>query len=80
MPIKKDKINGLYFEDQGTGLTVVLLHGFMESVFMWESLSERLSKRFRVLCVDLPGHGRSDDLENDFSIDHMALIVRHLLL
>lgn len=69
----------IHFIDQGEGDVIVLLHGFMESVFMWESLADRLSQNFRVLSIDLPGHGKSDDLKDDHSIDHMASLVHELL-
>jgi len=70
----------IHYYDHGEGDVIILLHGFMESVFMWKSLSERLSQRFRVLSVDLPGHGKSDVFENDLSIDHMATLIQQLLL
>lgn len=69
----------IHYHDQGEGEVVVLLHGFMESVFMWESLAKRLSKNYRVLSVDLPGHGKSERLSSDLSIDHMAKIVQQIL-
>jgi pimeloyl-ACP methyl ester carboxylesterase len=69
----------IYFTDHGEGDVVILLHGFMESSFMWKSLSERLSTGFRVINIDLPGHGKSDNFKEDFSIDHMAQVVFDLL-
>ncbi len=45
---------------KGQGNTLVLLHGFMESVQIWNDFSSELSKDFKVLCIELPGHGKSD--------------------
>jgi len=70
----------IHYKDHGAGEVIVLLHGFMESVFMWESLAKRLSHRFRVLIIDLPGHGKSDELNDDFSIDHIANLIQQLII
>src|ERR1700759_4858338 len=36
---------------------IVLLHGSNASLFTWEPWSKRLSDEYRVVSVDLPGHG-----------------------
>lgn len=48
------------FTDIGKGHAVVLLHGFLEDQTIWNNISSFLSKKFRVLCIDLLGHGESD--------------------
>ena len=52
----------IHYSDQGKGPTVVLLHGFLENISMWDDLAEVLSKRNRVVCIDLLGHGQSENL------------------
>lgn len=69
----------IHYQDEGTGKTVVLLHGYLESISMWSRLSSVLSKQYRVVCIDLPGHGESDNLHEDLSIDHMANLVNGLV-
>ncbi|MDR2121877.1 MAG: alpha/beta hydrolase [Flavobacteriaceae bacterium] len=49
----------LYYRDKGKGKGVVFLHGFLENSRMWRYFQNRLSKKYRVIVVDLPGHGRS---------------------
>ncbi len=50
----------LNFEISGTGKkTLVLLHGFMENLTIWEDMIPFLSKDFRLIKIDLPGHGKS---------------------
>lgn len=39
--------------------TVIMLHGFTDSLHTWDSLALGLEARFRVLRPDLPGHGLS---------------------
>src|SRR5438477_7312540 len=43
----------------GDGPAVVLLHGVTESAAIWAPLVTKL-RHFRLLAVDLPGHGLSD--------------------
>ena len=47
----------------GEGETVVFLHGFLESISMWENLSLE-SIHFQSILIDLPGHGKSKNEDN----------------
>lgn len=49
----------MHVETSGSGEDVVLLHGWGMNAAVWEGVRERLSARYRVHGVDLPGHGRS---------------------
>jgi 2-succinyl-6-hydroxy-2,4-cyclohexadiene-1-carboxylate synthase len=49
----------LHVEASGRGRSLVLLHGFTGSSKTWEPLRETLETNFRVMALDLPGHGRS---------------------
>ena len=49
-----------YVEEAGSGEPVMLLHGFTGSSANWHPVMERLAGSFRVLAIDLIGHGRSD--------------------
>ena len=49
----------LFYTDQGHGEVVVLLHGFLEDHSMWDNFVTSLAKSARVICIDLPGHGKS---------------------
>ena len=37
--------------------TVVLLHGYLESLDVWDRFTELLAPQVRVVAADLPGHG-----------------------
>jgi pimeloyl-[acyl-carrier protein] methyl ester esterase len=52
-------VSDLYVETRGRGPDLVLLHGWGLNLRVWDGLTRELSKSFRVLAVDLPGHGRS---------------------
>lgn len=71
--------NKIHFDDQGDGPAVVLLHGFLESLDMWDYFSKHLSKNFRVIAIDLPGHGKSDIYNSSLSMTIMAEWVKAVL-
>ena len=47
----------VHYVVQGKGRAVVLLHGFLENLSMWKELSEELSKKYKMVSIDLFGHG-----------------------
>ena len=50
----------LYTQTSGTGPDLVLVHGWGLHGGIWGRFVPLLETHFRVTCVDLPGHGRSD--------------------
>ncbi len=68
----------LRFRDNGKGNTVVLLHGYLESIETFETFANDLSRLARVITVDLPGHGSSELKSDSCSIDQMAEAVNQL--
>ncbi|WP_185863154.1 alpha/beta fold hydrolase [Blattabacterium cuenoti] len=50
------KIN---FKIKGEGIPIVLLHGFMESLEIWNNIYYNISNKYKVISIDLPGHGKS---------------------
>ncbi|SAL84461.1 alpha/beta hydrolase [Caballeronia arvi] len=49
--------------EQGTGEPLVLIHGVGMQAHAWYPQIEALSAGFRVIAVDMPGHGNSDALD-----------------
>ena len=62
----------LYTEVRGSGPALVLLHGWGLNVRVWDGLTAALCGRFRIIAVDLPGHGRSLWLPERSSLDEQA--------
>nr|WP_314289182.1 alpha/beta fold hydrolase [uncultured Capnocytophaga sp.] len=52
--------------------TVVFLHGFLEDSSIWESISNVLSRDYRVLCIDLLGHGKTPVISSVHTMEMMA--------
>ncbi|QPF71531.1 alpha/beta hydrolase [Roseateles sp. DAIF2] len=56
----------LHSQEFGLGpAPLVCLHSSGASGGQWRALAERLQGRHRLVCVDLPGHGRSSDWAPD---------------
>ena len=49
----------LFSESEGEGEPVVILHGLMGACENWRGVRAALAERYRVVCLDLPNHGRS---------------------
>ena len=70
----------LNFEITGNGKnTLVLLHGFMENIFIWNYMAPHLSEDFTVIKIDLPGHGKSDVIAEVQTMEIMAEAVKEVL-
>lgn len=70
----------LNFERKGNGKeTLVLLHGFIENLTIWNDLEPYLSDHFSLLKIDLPGHGRSEILAEVQTMELMAEEVKKVL-
>jgi pimeloyl-ACP methyl ester carboxylesterase len=58
--------------------TLLLLHGFPASSFMFRELIDRLSDQFHVVAPDYPGFGYSDAPPRDafsYTFDHLATVI-----
>jgi pimeloyl-ACP methyl ester carboxylesterase len=75
MPAIKIQNKNINYTDEGKGKTFVFLHGFTESLKIWTSFSTQLSKKYRVITMDLPGHGKSDCIGPIHSMEEMADMV-----
>ena len=74
-------INGinLAYSDSGSGLPLVLLHAFPLNRAMWAAQEAALAKEFRVVTIDLRGHGESDAPLWRYTLEQAADDVRALL-
>ena len=69
----------LHFTCQGKGRSVVLLHGFLENGTFFNTLAEVLSTRYQVICIDLLGHGKTENLGYIHTMELQANIVKAVL-
>jgi 3-oxoadipate enol-lactonase len=79
-------INGITmaYSDQGTGLPILFLHAFPLNQTMWAQQVVALASQFRVITVDLRGHGESDaplwHYTLDQSADDVSALLDHLAI
>lgn len=66
----------VFYTDSGSGDdVVVLVHGWTCDSTFWRLQQPALSRASRVIALDLPGHGRSDKPEVDYTQEHFARAV-----
>ncbi|MGZ8404102.1 MAG: alpha/beta fold hydrolase [Nitrospira sp.] len=68
------QINGitLAYNDQGSGLSIIFLHAFPLNRTMWAEQEKAFSSQFRVVTIDLRGHGESDAPLWRYTLDQAA--------
>ena len=86
-------VNGLhmYFETEGDGTPLVLLHGGMLTIDLnFAGLIPTLAKKHRVIGVEMQGHGRTADIDREITpaalasdivglLDHLGIDRAHVL-
>jgi len=61
----------LHQQTFGTGKSIVLVHGWAMHSGIWRDFATQLAQHYQVTCIDLPGHGHSDNLAT-FSLEQVA--------
>ncbi|ABQ03728.1 alpha/beta fold hydrolase [Flavobacterium johnsoniae] len=67
------------YSDSGTGNAIVLLHGFLENKKMWKDYVAFFSEKYRVITIDLLGHGESDPLGYVHEMEDNANVINEIL-
>ena len=64
----------IHYRDEGDGPTLVLLHGVGSSLHTWDGWVQRLGDHYRILRIDLPGHGLTgiDPRTKEYDIAYMV--------
>lgn len=70
----------LHLCDSGSGEScIVLLHGYLESMLVWDDFVPLLYKQVRVVTIDLPGHGISVVEGECHTMEFLADTIHHAL-
>lgn len=64
---------------EGSGETLVFIHGLSDSLLYWEYLASNLKDQYQVLRVDLRGHGESELKDDELTIGLFADDLHSLL-
>lgn len=68
----------IHYSDSGKGIPIVLLHGYLEASGVWNGFEKKLIEEFRVINIDLPGHGLSDVYGEVHTMEFIATAVKKL--
>ena len=69
----------VHFSSEGDGPAVVLLHGFLEDLTMWNEIAPALAGDHQVIGIDLLGHGKSENTGQVHTMEEQARMVRSVL-
>ncbi len=56
----QNKTGNIFYEIEGKGYPVFLVHGFCEDHTIWDEFKQPLLDKYRVITPDLPGFGKSE--------------------
>ena len=74
--VKNININCIQY---GEGKDVVLLHGWGQNIEMMDPLGKKLSDKYKVTIIDLPGHGLSEEPSPSTTIYDYADVVKEIM-
>lgn len=74
-------INGINinYEEKGEGELIVLLHGWGSNIKLFANLIDLLSKKYKVVAMDMPGFGESQEPPSAWCVDDYADFVIEFL-
>lgn len=73
------KNTSIQYTDTGKGKAIVFLHGFLEDMHLWDDTIADFSSKYRVITLDLLGHGASDCIGYVHSMEDQADMLHALL-
>ena len=77
--IEIDGVN-IHFAIEGTGPDLLLLHANYANLIDWNPWVDQLKKHFRVIRIDIPGHGLTEaDPSNDYSMQRTVFLLENFL-
>ena len=62
----------IHYYEQGSGLPLILLHSNGASAHQYNDTLSEFAKTWRVIAMDMPGHGDSDPITRHYSIERYA--------
>jgi len=68
-----------WYEEQGAGEPVLFLHGLTWDHTMWDAQVAALAGEYRCIALDFIGHGRTPDVDHDYSFWDLASYVARFL-
>ncbi|MGH1363682.1 MAG: alpha/beta fold hydrolase [Calditrichia bacterium] len=70
----------IHYLTVGKGETILFLHGWPTSSYLWRDMMQALSEKYQVIAMDLPGFGKSDKRpEDSYSFRYYERIISGFL-
>ena len=69
----------IHYQEKGTGVPLVLIHGYTSSIYTWKDVLDPLAAKYHVIAVDLKGFGFSEKPSGDYTRRAQGELVAHLL-
>lgn len=66
------KNSSIHYTVEGKGDPIILLHGFLETIDMWQNVIADFSETHQIICIDLLGHGKTDCIGYVHTMEAMA--------
>jgi 3-oxoadipate enol-lactonase len=80
MPFFQSRGRKLHYETAGSGLPVLMIHGFTNHGMVWaEQIADLIHAGYRVIMPDLAGHGLSQAAEQTTTVEDLTLDMVNLL-
>ena len=75
------KYKGLNYKDFGNkeGQPIIYLHGWGQNIAMMEPIAKPFEKTHRLIILDLPGFGISDEPESAWTLHDYVEMLKELL-
>ncbi len=72
----------LNWEESGNSNSelIIFIHGFMGDNSEWNKIRNALDKRYHIIAVDLPGHGKSDSPSTPYTFNSIALNIKQKII
>lgn len=74
------EIARIHYLEAGVGEPLLLIHSVGQSLYTWRNVFAELSDNYRVIAIDLPGHGYSSRPDSfSYTADDIAAVINSIL-
>jgi len=71
--------NSISYTIEGEGTCLVFIHGYLEYKEIWSDFIKNFSEDYQILCIDLPGHGQSQNISPIHKMKEMANVINLII-
>ncbi len=77
---EEPEVARIHYLEAGVGEPLLLIHSIGQSLYTWRNVFAELSDNYRVIAIDLPGHGYSSRPDRfSYTADDMATVLNLFL-